>query len=448
MAEPEEQGRKREPKRTRRLSVASPDDAPNWRQSIKYNSEGHITKDAGNAALHLLNEEHWRGLLAYDEFADRVAWKADAPEIIGLPGPKQGQKLDRQGITFVQHWMRRNIGPAFTRESIEEAIQIAAFKNKFHPVREFLSAEAWDGTPRVGTWLSRYIGTVDDRYHREVGRMWLVSAVARIMRPGCQADYMLVLEGDQGLQKSSALRALAGDWVLEGIPDIRDQPRTASAIQGKWIIEIAELHQFRGVAIQLVKGFVTTRVDRYRGAYQRFEREAPRQCIFAGTTNEDHYLIDPTGARRFWPVKCGAIDIPGLHQDRGQLWAEALEIYMGGEASGWDPKQRDAWSWWPDSADKELTDALRDAQEERHEMDAWETKISEWLDATKADQITTSKILGDCFSLKPSEWDRSLQTRAGSALRRLGWRVRRLGTDGARERIYTRPGIPQGVLPF
>lgn len=425
------------------LTVASNDGdaAHTWRQSLKYSDEGRLTRDAGNAALWLVNDEHWRGLIAYDEFSGRIAWRGDAPELIGLPAPKCGAPLDRQGVTFVQHWLRKNAGPSFGREAVEEAIQVAAFSNRFHPVRDFIRSVPWDGTARVATWLPRYIGTVDDRYHREVGRMWLVSAVARVMAPGCQADYMLVLEGDQGMQKSSALRALFGDWTLEGIPDIRDQVRTASAIQGRWAIEIAELHQFRGVAIQLVKGFITTCFDRFRGAYQKFERDAPRQCIFAGTTNEDQYLIDPTGARRFWPVKCGKIDIAGLLDDRAQVWAEALQIYMGGEAVGWDPRQRDTWSWWPDSADKELCDALREAQEDRHELDAWETKILEWLDQTKLDQVTTGKVLGDCFSLKPSEWDRSLQTRIGGALRRLGWRVGRRRDGASRERVYTRPGL-------
>lgn len=425
----------------RALRVATPTEMPAeeaaWRNSLRYNEDGTLTKDPGNAALLMINDERWRGAVRYDEFADRVRWFRDAPAMQGMPNPKVGKHLDRQAVTYVQHWLRRVVGPAFSREACEEALYMAAQANKFHPVRDYLSSLAWDGTPRVATWLPTYLGTTEDRYHAEVGRMWLVSAVARAFLPGVQADYMLVLEGAQGLAKTSALRALAGEWLLEGMPDIRDQTRAASSIQGKWIVEVSELEAIRGAAVQLVKAWLTRVVDTYRGAYQKFERDAPRQCIFAGTTNEERYLNDPTGARRFWPVKCGAIDVKGLHGARDQLWAEAKEIFMGGAADRWHPAKRGHWAWWPAREDVELTEALRDAQDARHEVDEWEQRIDPWVSVHGRLGVTIGEILSTALGIEPAKWDVTSQRRVGAILRRLGWTARQQrDPSGARARRY------------
>ena len=428
----------------RSLRVATPEDAligaGDWKKSLRHNQDGSLTKDAGNAALLLANDDRWKGAVRYDEFADRIRWHRDAPALAGMVAPKAGKSLDRQAVTFVQHWLRRIVGPAFSREAVEEALAMAALANKFHPVRDYLSSLAWDGKSRVATWLPTYLGTTDDRYHSEVGRMWLVSAVARAFRPGCQADYMLVLEGGQGLMKTSALRALAGEWLLEGLPDLRDQTRTASAIQGKWIIEVSELEAIRGAAVQIVKAWITRVVDTYRGAYQKFERDAPRQGVCAGTTNEDRYLIDPTGARRFWPVKCTVIDVNGLREARDQIWAEAREIYEGGRACGWDPAKRGAWAWWPDRGDADLNAALLAAQDARHESDEWEGKVADWVESRPG--VTVGDVLATCLNVEPGKWDRAAQGRVGAILRRLGWMPRRVRDGQDRHRRYYPPGTP------
>lgn len=406
-----------------------PTDPDDWRKSLKFNDEGNLTKDPGNAALILANESEWCGVVRYDEFADRILWCRRAPELSGLAQPDVGDQLASVGLTYVQHWMRRVKGPAFARDAIKFGLEAAAHANSMHPVREYLKSLRWDGKRRLPTWLARYFGAADNHYTHEVGRMWMVSAVARIMRPGCQADYMLVLEGGQGARKSSAVRALGGEWTLEGLPDVRDYPRAATAIQGKWIIEIPELDAIKGASVQTTKKFITMRVDSYRGAYAEFQRDAPRQCVYIGTTNEEQYLADPSGGRRYWPVKCGTIDREAIIRDRNQLWAEAFAAFEGG--AEWHPSDRDAT----------LLAALQSEQEERYQEDEWESQISAWLPGKESSGVTSSDILARCLGIEPAKWDRASQTRVGVAIRRLGWEPRRERSKltGARERRYYPP---------
>lgn len=437
-APPKKKGKKIPKSKQRALRVATPTDIPAeeaaWRNSLRYNEDGTLTKDPGNAALLMINDSRWKGAVRYDEFADRVRWYRDAPALTGMPAPKEGRNIDETAITFVQHWLRRIVGPAFSREATKAALLMAAQANSFHPVQDFLRGLRWDGTKRLATWLPKYLGTRDDDYHAQVGRMWLVSAVARAMKPGCKVDHMLVLEGSQEALKSTALRILAGDgWLLEGRLDLRDPVRSGASIQGKWIVEVAELQAFKGASIYAVKEWVTLQVDSFRGAYQEFDRDRPRQCVFAGTTNEDRYLVDPTGARRFWPVRCAdTINVAALRQDRDQLWAEAFETFMGGQPVNWSPDHWGAWSWWPERANVELRASLRAEQDARHDQDEWEAKVAPWV----TPGVTVGEILGTCLAIEPAKWDRAAQTRVGAILHRLGWRAMRSTLDGERARRY------------
>lgn len=392
-----------------------------WTRLLRRNQEGQITKDAGNAALILANLEEWRGCLEYDEFADRVRWARPVPDMPGLAAPRPGDDLSDHHVLYVHHWLAKKRRVAFSKQSIQDALEAAAKLNTRHPVRDYLDSLRWDGTRRAATWLRDYLGAPDEDYVHATGRWWLISAVARIMNPGVQADHLLVLEGDQGSGKSTAVGILGGDWFLASLPDITSKD-AAAVLQGHWIVEIGELDAFRGAAGTRVKDWVTRRVDSYRPAYGRFTVRRARQCVFIGTTNEGNYLTDATGARRFWPVRCRGLQREDLQRDRSQIWAEALTYYEAGE------------EFHPSA---ELLPAISEQQEERYAGDEWERQIGAWI-GDRSD-FTVGEILAGALSLEPSKWDRSAQIRAGICLKRLGLVPRQRWMGGVKVRRYERP---------
>ena len=199
-----------------------------------------------------------------------------------------------------------------------------------HPVRDYLTALVWDGISRLDSWLITYLDAEDTPLIRAIGSRWMISAVARIMQPGAKVDHMLILEGPQGGKKSSALKTLAGaEWFTDELAEIGSKD-AAQQMRGIWIIEIAELDAISRAEVSRIKAFLTRTTDRYRPPYERYVVEVPRQCVFAGSVNPETYLRDETGNRRFWPVRCGSIDIDALRHDRDQLWAEAVARYRQG----------------------------------------------------------------------------------------------------------------------
>ena len=171
----------------------------------------------------------------------------------------------------------------------------------------------------------------------KIGTLFLMSMVARLFEPGCQSDYMIVLEGPQGEEKSKLCRALAGDeYFSDGLPPITgaDQVRVSMHLRGKWLIEISELEAFSKTETATLKAFITRRVEKYTPKYGKIDRTEPRQCLFVGTTNDDDWNRDDSGGRRFWPVVVVAIDVEGFRLAREQLFAEAVAAYREGKPGG------------------------------------------------------------------------------------------------------------------
>jgi len=245
---------------------------------------------------------------------------------------------------------------------------------------------------RVDRWLTTYLGTAETAYSRAVGSRWLISAVARIFRPGSKADCCLILEGPQGTRKSTALRTLAGEYFTDELADLGSKD-AAMQTRGAWIIELSELDSLSHSEVARIKAFMSRTTDRFRPPYGMRLVE-PRQCVFAGTVNHSTYLRDETGGRRFWPVACGRIDVEALASDRNHLWAEAKARFEAGSV------------WCLETA--ELIQLASDQQVDRYETDPWEEVIAPWVETRSS--VSISEVLENAFSnRKPSglKWTRS-----------------------------------------
>jgi predicted P-loop ATPase len=215
---------------------------------------------------------------------------------------------------------------------VGKAIQTVARDRPFHPIREYFERLKWDGRPRIDTWLPTYLGAAISDYHHAVGAKFLIGAVARVFQPGCKNDCCLVLEGPQGIMKSTALKVLADPWFTDEIADLGSKD-SSMQVHGVLLVEIAELDAMQKSEVSRIKAFMSRPVDRYRPPYAKYLVEAPRESVFAGSVNPGvKYLKDETGARRFWPVQCGLVDIQKLGRDKDLLWAEAVVRLKAGDA--------------------------------------------------------------------------------------------------------------------
>ena len=214
-----------------------------------------------------------------------------------------------------------------TREFFYTVIGDLARRNSFHPVRDYLDALKWDGEKRIDTWLTDYASAKDTPLTRAVGALMLVAGVRRIRQPGCKFDEMPVLQSEQGLNKSTALQTLAvnPEWFSDDLPLGAESKKMIEHLKGRWIIEAAELNGMRKSDVTHLKSFLSRTIDRARMSYDRLPNELKRQCIIVGTTNDEKFLRDQTGNRRYWPMVVGNFDLIGLKADRDQLWAEAAE---------------------------------------------------------------------------------------------------------------------------
>jgi predicted P-loop ATPase len=321
-----------------------------------------------------------------------------------------------------------------------KALVAVAKENPFHPVREYLESLQWDGVQRIDSWLRDYLGVTDTQLHRAFSAKFLISAVARIFEPGCKVDTAPVLEGEQGLGKSQVCRALFGsEWFMDRMPEIATKD-AQQALQGVWGIELAEMAAVRRSDANAVKAMLSTPVDRFRASYGRVTEDHPRQCVFIATVNPNGsgYLQDETGARRFWPVLCGATWPPGRKADvravtavRGQLWAEAVRRYRSGE------------KWYLETAALEAEQAA--AAAERYDRDEWQDTIAETI---AGEPFARMRDLFQRLRIDHRDQTPSAQLRISRILQVLGWKRASRKIDGTVVRVYLPPSTGAKVVAF
>lgn len=324
-----------------------------WLNACQSTKTGGPIANLFNVLLALRNDPAWAGMLRFDEMLRSVVAPAR---------PIQDIEVFR-----IHEWMQTNGLKRVAIEVVREAIEIVGHENPFHPLRDQLEqfADDHDGFFRTADLLPRYLGTDDNDYTRAIGPMFLRAMVARVYEPGCKADYMLVLEGPQGKMKSQACEVLAGEYFSDAMPDLgSDHVRVQMHLRGKWLIEVSELSAFSRAEAAKLKAFLTTKIEPYLPKFARNQVREPRQCLFVGTTNKQAYLRDETGARRFWPVKCGSINLDALKRDRAHLIGEAVLSYRSGAP------------WWPDPKFEE--NHIAPVQAARFDGDAWEKAVEEW----------------------------------------------------------------------
>jgi predicted P-loop ATPase len=397
--------------------------APSWRSMLRTRGR-NVIADLRNVMIVLRNEPGFAVAFAFDEMQQAVIVRAPPP-ICGdaEPGGPCPRFADEEDITRLQEWMQM-IMPKVGRETIHWALEDFARENTVHPFRLWLrTREIGVRQPILENWLCPALGVPHDAYHREVGRRFIISMVARIMKPGCQCDYMLVLEGPQGRLKSQFCRALAGpEYFSDNVPSLggNDHVRVSMHLRGKSLIEISELAAFHRVAdVETLKAFITRREEIYTPKYGRKERREPRQCVFVGTTNTDDWIKDETGGRRFWPVKVNHIDLEWLAEYRDQLFAEAVAAYDAGEP------------WWPDENFERRVIAPH--QERRQAFDNWTDRVLEA--ATALPTVTIALIWNSLGSITHggdlSKLDMVASKRIAAILRKDGYEK----TRGATGRI-------------
>lgn len=395
-----------------------PDD--DWPQEL-IRKKGDLSPCLANAELILSHMREWQGAIGYDEFAERTVFRTPLP--FDRDGSKSGEWSDYLD-TMATIWLQRAWHVEFSTTTVGKAVEAVARSNRFHPVHDALLAlPPWDGIRRNSEWLSDYLSVERTEYTALVGAFFLRGMIQRVMEPGCKFDYCLVLEGEQGRGKSTVARILAWHWFCDTDLDLSNKDALL-ALPGHWVYEIAELGSLMKAEERKQKSFLSRQEDEYRPPYGQRLIKVPRQVVFIGTTNEEEYLKDATGGRRFWPVMCGnEFNLDGLREALPQMFAEALADYRAGERS------------WP--TPEEQLRLFSPEQAKRGMQEPFEEILRTWVDSRTA-PFTMAEAATDGLGLTADKLTPAVVTRIGIALKKLGCgrKENRLAADPGERRLY------------
>ena len=299
-----------------------------WESLLQLDKKGQIKNTLTNIAIILRHDPNLQSIV-FNQFKNMI-------DVIGqLPWRQVKPGWGDADLACAKMYFERIYGIWSPTKFKDALLGVVSSERVYHPVKEYLDGLSWDGVERLDTLLIDYLGAEDTPYVRAVTRKTLVAAVARIYEPGIKFDSILVLNGPQGIGKSTFFARLGREWYSDSlaISDMKDKT-AAEKLQGYWILELGELAGIRKMDVETVKSFVTRTDDKYRHAYGVNVESHPRSCVIVGSTNSDGgFLRDITGNRRFWPVRVLG---DGKYKpwdliDVDQIWAEAIEWYRLGE---------------------------------------------------------------------------------------------------------------------
>lgn len=299
-----------------------------WQNALELDKAGNIKDTMSNICTILRFDENLKPIV-FNQFKCMI-------DVVGqLPWHQVKPGWSDTDIACAKLYFEKVYGIWSPTKFKDALLAVTSSERLYHPVKDYLNNLIWDGTPRLDTLLIDYLGADDTEYVRAITRKTLVAAVARIYKPGIKFDSILVLNGEQGMGKSTLFANLGKQWFSDSlsISDMKDKT-APEKLQGYWLLELSELNGLKKVDVEVVKSFITRRDDKYRQAYGVSVESHPRSCIIVGTTNSDSgFLRDITGNRRFWPVHVSGKSKhrPWELKEIDQVWAEAIEYYKNGE---------------------------------------------------------------------------------------------------------------------
>lgn len=386
---------------------------PAWQDKLLRNEYDQPLAVQANVTWALVAAPELSGRLFYDEFAHQIVIRGRLP---WTAAHEERAWTDTDKFALI-NWLQMKAGLMANTAITRGALHLVASYQKFHPVRDYLDGLKWDETPRIDTWAVTALGCENNPYVKAVSRAWLIGMVRRIRQPGCKFDTVLILFGEQGIKKSTALQTLTEPWYTDEISDLGSKDASMQ-VAGIWLIELAELDSLLRVEASRAKAFFSRATDRFRPPYGDLLIWQPRQCGFAGTSNEDEVLRDATGNRRYWLLGCAceSADIAWLSENRDQLWAEACAVEAAGEPH-----------WLTDTDVIALSKVV---EKTRRVEDPFEAEIVTWLAKpemvaarTAANGFTVSQVMYHALWLQDrSKWTKQIEIRVTNSLKALGFK--------------------------
>ena len=302
-----------------------------WTEELDANTKGEYDNSANNLNIIIQHDQFLKDVFKLNIFDNKryvtrsLPWrKVDTVEPL--------RDVDYSGV---RNYIECVYG-IVSSQKVDDALALEFEKKKFHPIREYICAQKWDGIPRVNTLLIDYFGAEDNAYTRAAIRKMLCAAVARVFEPGVKFDTALILVGEQGTYKSTFVKKLGMEWFSDTFTTVQGK-ESFEQIQGAWLIEMAELSGLKKAEVESIKHYISKREDMFRPAYGRTVETYKRQCVFFGTTNNKDFLRDPTGNRRFMPIDVRpeyatkSVNDDLTQDEVNQIWAEAYQLYLAKE---------------------------------------------------------------------------------------------------------------------